>query len=356
MACDPHFHRPSVPLTPGAFLAGAGLPLPGGADGALALGGPASAAAPSAGSIVFVSDGQGIDLSVLGVCGLVLVTPALAGKVPSGPVVIVAERPQHHFQDALLALYPASIGDAPVGTAFAAGSTISSTARLEADVSVAPGAIIGDEVEIGTGSVIGANAVIARGCRIGRHTHVGAGSTIQYALIGDHVRLSPGVRIGQEGFGFVPRMDGLRKMPQLGRVIIQDRVEIGANSCIDRGALGDTVIGIGTKIDNLVQIAHNVVIGTHCAIAGQCGISGSVTIGDMTMLGGNVGIADHRRIGSRVQIAGQSGVMNDIPDGERWGGSPAQPAKAYFREKAALRRLVETERAGRAPVKETGED
>ena len=312
--------------------------------------------APSAGSVVFVQDGHGADLSALSVCGLVLCTPAIAVSLPAGPVVIAATRPQHHFQDALLALYPGSIGDASPGTGFAPGATVSSTARLEDGVSVGPGAVIGDDVEIGAGSVIGANAVIARGCRIGRNTHVGALATIQYALIGDHVRLSPGVRIGQEGFGFVPREDGLRKMPQLGRVIIQDRVEIGANSCVDRGALGDTVIGIGTKIDNLVQIAHNVVIGTHCAIAGQCGLSGSVTIGDMTMLGGGVGIADHRRIGSRVQIAGSSGVMNDIPDGERWGGSPAQPARSYFREKAALRRLVESERAAEVPRRETGED
>ncbi len=356
VVCDPHFHQPNRALTVGAFLAAGGGSLPDDADPDLPLAGPASAAAPSAGSAVFVEEARGIDLAQLAVCALVLCRKNLGDRIPQGPVVVAVSHPQYIFQDALLALYPASIGDAPVGSAFNSGSLISSTARLESDVTIEPGAVIGDDVAIGTGSVIGANAVIARGCRIGRNTHVGAGTSIQYALIGDHVRIAPGVRIGQEGFGFVGRADGLRKMPQLGRVIIQDRVEIGANSCVDRGALSDTVIGIGTKIDNLVQVAHNVVIGTHCAIAGQCGIAGSARIGDMTMLGGGVGIGDHRVIGSRVQVAALSGVMNNIPDGERWAGIPAQPVKAFFREQAAMRRLATAPRERSSDVQKSGEE
>jgi len=137
------------------------------------------------------------------------------------------------------------------------------------------------------------------------------------------------------------REDGLRKVPQRGRVIIQDDVEIGANTAVDRGTLGDTVIGQGTKIDNLVQIAHNVRVGMHTVIAGHCGISGSVTIGSGCMIGGGVGIADQITIGDQVQIAGGSGVMDDIPSGERWGGSPARPAKQALRELLALRKLAD---------------
>ena len=147
------------------------------------------------------------------------------------------------------------------------------------------------------------------------------------------------MRIGQDGFGYVPGPAGLEKVPQLGRVIIQDNVEIGANTTIDRGSLNDTVIGEGTKIDNLVQIAHNVRIGRFCIVAAHCGISGSCVIGDQTMLGGRVGLADHLIIGSRVQIAAASGVMNDIPDGERWGGIPARPIKQWFRDIANIRSI-----------------
>src|SRR5690606_21694064 len=145
-------------------------------------------------------------------------------------------------------------------------------------------------------------------------------------------------QVGQDGFGFLPGPKGLEKNPQIGRVVIQNDVEIGANTTVDRGALSDTIIGEGSKIDNLVQVAHNVKIGRSCVIAGNTGISGSVTIGDMVMLGGRVGIADHITIGDRAQLAAGSGVMHDIPAGERWAGSPAQPRRQALREIAALRK------------------
>ena len=156
--------------------------------------------------------------------------------------------------------------------------------------------------------------------RIGRDCSIGATVTVSHALIGDRVIIHPGVRIGQDGFGFAMGPQGHLKVPQIGRVIIQDDVEIGANSTIDRGANRDTVIGEGTKIDNLVQIAHNVVIGRHCVIVAQVGISGSTTLGDFVALGGQVGVTGHLRIGAGAQIAATSGVMSDVPPGARWGG------------------------------------
>jgi UDP-3-O-[3-hydroxymyristoyl] glucosamine N-acyltransferase len=159
------------------------------------------------------------------------------------------------------------------------------------------------------------------------------------ALVGDRVIIHGGVRIGQDGFGYVPGPGGPEKIPQLGRVIIQDNVEIGANTTIDRGAMSDTVIGESTKIDNLVQIGHNVRIGRGCVIAGQCGIAGSVTLADFVMLGGRVGVSDHVTLGTGAQLAASSGVMDNVPAGGIWAGTPAVPIREFFRQIAGLRKM-----------------
>jgi UDP-3-O-[3-hydroxymyristoyl] glucosamine N-acyltransferase len=217
---------------------------------------------------------------------------------------------------------------------------VHSTARLESGVTVDPGAVIGPRAEIGAGTVIGPTAVIGPDVRIGRDARIGAGATITHALIGDRVVIHPGCRIGQDGFGYQMGGRGHGKVPQVGRVIIQDDVEIGAGTTIDRGAMRDTVIGEGTKIDNLVQIGHNVSVGRHCIIVAQSGLSGSVTLEDWVMLGGQVGIADHLTIGEGAQIGAASGVMHDVPAGARWIGTPAKPAREQFREFAAVTRLA----------------
>ncbi|MBX8801333.1 UDP-3-O-(3-hydroxymyristoyl)glucosamine N-acyltransferase [Ochrobactrum sp. MR28] len=276
----------------------------------------------------------------------VLCAEAQAGLIPEGIAVLVSRSPQRDFAAVgrklfEQAVHPRSLLGIP---GISENATIHPTAEIEGTVTIEPGAVIGANVSIGSGSTISANSVIGAGCKIGRDCIIAPNVSVTYALLGNRVYLHPGVRIGQDGFGFVPGPAGLEKVPQLGRVIIQDNVEIGANTTIDRGSLSDTVIGEGTKIDNLVQVAHNVKIGRHCVIAAHTGISGSVTIGDMAMIGGRVGLADHINIGSRVQIAAASGVMNDIPDGERWGGLPARPLKQWFRDIATLRSIGQSKK------------
>jgi UDP-3-O-[3-hydroxymyristoyl] glucosamine N-acyltransferase len=208
--------------------------------------------------------------------------------------------------------------------------------------------MIGAGAEIGGGTAIGPSAVIGPNTTIGRDCSVGPGATVMHALIGNRVIIHPGARIGQDGFGFVPGPGGHMKIPQVGRVVIQDDVEIGANSTIDRGSIRDTIVGEGTKIDNLVQVGHNTQIGRHCFLTGLVGISGSVTIGDFAALGGNAGVAPHVTIGAGASIAAKSGVFRDVPPGARWGGYPARPAQEWMRGQAANIRAARSGSGGKS--------
>ena len=276
--------------------------------------------------------------SAAGVC---LVAKRFAGEAPSHMTVLIAREPYRAFVTVAHALYPDALRPSMLASGKAtAGAFVDATARLEPGVSIDPGAVIGPRAEIGAGTSVGANAVIGADVRIGRHCTIGTGASLSYALLGDRVIIHPGACIGQDGFGYVPGPGGHLKVPQVGRVVIQDNVEIGANTTIDRGAMRDTVIGEGTKIDNLVQIGHNCTIGRHCIIVAHAGVSGSVTLGDYVMLGARVGLADHITIGEGAQIGAAAGVMNDVPAGARWVGVPAKPAKEFFREVATLKRLA----------------
>ena len=279
-----------------------------------------------------------------------LVTAKFAARVPPDTVALVTHQPYRAFALVAGRLIPDAMrpGSMFGSSGQAPGSFVHPSARLEPGVVVDPGAVIGPGAEIGSGTVIGANAVIGPQVRIGRNGSIGPNVTVIHALLGDRVILHPGVRIGQDGFGFALGPQGHLKVPQVGRVIIQNDVEIGANTTIDRGANRDTVIGEGTKIDNLVQIGHNVVVGRHCIIVSQVGVAGSVTIEDFVALGGQVGVVGHVRIGMGAQIAGSSNVNDDVPPGARWGGTPAKPLKDWFRELTVVANLAKRKGGGTA--------
>lgn len=267
----------------------------------------------------------------------VFVTEQMAPGAPPHVIVLVCARPALAFAQLATHLYPGAGSLWPVSQPPVL--PIATTARIGEGAVVAPGAFIGEGVEIGDAAVIGPGAVIGRGVQIGRGTRIGPHVSISHALIGDNCLIHPGARIGQDGFGFVNGPQGHFKIPQLGRVIIQDNVEIGANVAIDRGAMADTVIGEGTKIDNLVQIGHNNHLGRNCIVVSQVGISGSCDIEDFAVLGGQVGVADHVRIGARAFVAARGGVTRSLEGGKVYGGFPAKPVDQWRREVGALSRL-----------------
>lgn len=346
---DPVFFAPSRRFTAGeiAALTGAELRTPEFADNTVT--GLAPADRGGTGTLVFVEGRRNAGLIAGVEASALLCSADIAASAGNGIAVLVSSHPQRDFATVGRLMFPAASRPGPVTgeTGISPAAHIHPQALVEAGAIVEAGAVIGPDAQVGSGTVIAPNAVIGPSCRIGRDGYVGPGVTIQHALLGNRVIVHAGARIGQDGFGYVLGRAGLEKMPQLARVVVQDDVEIGANTTIDRGTLSDTVIGEGTKIDNLVQIAHNVRIGRSCVLAAHCGLSGSVTLGDGVMLGGRVGIADHLTIGSLAQVAAAAGVMTDIPAGERWGGMPAQPMKEMMREIALVRSMARGKRKER---------
>lgn len=216
------------------------------------------------------------------------------------------------------------------------------TATIGHGSQIEAGVVIGRGVEIGSRCHVGFNAVLGEGVRLGDDSKIGANTSISHALIGRRVEIETGVTIGSQGFGFVPGPNGLTRMLQLGRVVIEDDVQIGANCAIDRGATGDTVIGAGTVLDNLVHIAHNVHLGRRCVICAQVGIAGSTRVDDGVMMGGQVGVGDHLKVGARAKIAAKSGVMRDVDPSAVVGGYPAVAIKNWHRQTIGLARLFKS--------------
>jgi UDP-3-O-[3-hydroxymyristoyl] glucosamine N-acyltransferase len=275
--------------------------------------------------------------------GACLMTEQFEAKAPRGLIVLRTKEPYRAFVTVERKLFPDSVRPTSLfgaeGTA--PGAYVHSSARLESNVTVDPGAVIGPNTRIGSGTVVAPTAVIGPGVQIGRDCAIGAGCTITHSLIGDRVIIHPGCRIGQDGFGYLRGKTGHDKIPQIGRVIIQDDVEIGANTTVDRGAVRDTFIGEGTKIDNLCQIGHNCSIGRHCIIVAQCGLSGSVTLEDFVVLGARVGIVEHVTVGKGAMLAARSSVITDVPAGARWGGLfKAKPTVDAAREIIAFERAA----------------
>ena len=283
------------------------------------------------GAIAFLGDRKHVAALADTGASCVILHPDMADQAPAGAAVIVSREPQAAWARASALLHGVIELEAGIAP---------SEAAEDDSVLIAPGVVLGQGVRIGRGTRIGANTVIGPGVQIGRDCWIGANVSIGFALIGDRVKLLSGARIGEQGFGAAVSRSGPIDIPQLGRVILQDGVTVGANSCIDRGAYDDTVIGENTKIDNLVMIGHNCVIGRNNLMAAHTGISGSVTTGDNVLFGGRAGVGDHITIGEGARVAAGGGVLADIPPGETWSGYPAKPIRQSLREAVWLAKQV----------------
>jgi UDP-3-O-[3-hydroxymyristoyl] glucosamine N-acyltransferase len=337
----PRFHFKASGLTVGEIAAVTGARPSAGAppDRRITDIAPLDRAGPA--DLTFLDTAKFANLLAKTRAGACLIAERFADRAPPGLCVLVAREPYRAFVTVARVLFPDALRPSSLFAASGAspGAAIHPSARLESGATVDPGAVVGPGAEIGSGTVIAATAVIGPSVRIGRDCSIGPGASIVHALVGDRVIIHAGARIGQDGFGYVMTPSGHIKVPQIGRVIIQDEVEIGAGTTVDRGAIRDTVIGEGTKIDNLVQIGHNVEIGRHCIIVAQSGISGSATLGDYVVLGARVGVTPHVVIGEGAQLAARSSVTRDVPPGAQLGGYPVKPMKQWLREIAAIQRL-----------------
>ncbi len=294
-----------------------------------------SLAEARADTISFIDNRRYVDTYLNSEAGAIIVAPDLVAQAPAAAQLLVSNDPYRAYAKVAKMFYPAPpLAGREGGQAGAAPS-----AQIGGGVVLMAGAVIGEDCIIGEDCSIGEYTVIGKGVHLGKGCRIGPNCTLICCTVGANVVLHAGVRIGQDGFGFAPGAPAHEKVPQLGAVIIEDDVELGANCCVDRGTGPDTIIGAGTKIDNLCQIAHNVELGRGCLVAAQVGISGSAKLGDFVMIGGQVGIAGHLVIGGGVRIAGKSGVTKDIPAGMTIAGFPAIKATEHWRNLAAINRL-----------------
>jgi UDP-3-O-[3-hydroxymyristoyl] glucosamine N-acyltransferase len=335
---DPRFYDNRGPFALADVCAGAGVAVPAGVDGAMRIDDLASLRGAAAQHLSFFAGGKASTEFTRTLAGFCFVPSKLGRAVPpENTVLLPCASVQHAFAAAARLFYPDYGLDLwPQQTA------VDPSAELGENVVLGYGAVVGPQVRIGAGTRIGPNTVIGRGVVLGRDCEIGSNVTLSHAYLGDRVVILPGAQIGQPGFGFANAPDGHTKIPQLGRVIIQDQVEIGSCTTVDRAALGDTVIGEGTKIDNLVQIGHNVRIGRHCIIVGLCGVSGSSELGDFVVLGGQVGVSDHCKIGDGARLGGRSGTIigQELEGGHDYAGAPAKPLMVWIRETHAVSALI----------------
>jgi UDP-3-O-[3-hydroxymyristoyl] glucosamine N-acyltransferase len=334
LAADPRFFASAGPLRLADLVAAAGGRCEGDPERLFSGVAPLQTAGP--GDVSFLDNRKYLPALKETKAGAVVLAAAMAAQVPEGVLAIVAPAPYLGFGRIAQLLHPV-VGPKP---------GIHPTAVIAADASLGEGCEIGPYVVIGAAARIGAGCIIHPHVVVGPAVELGEGcrlhphSSISHAIAGRGVVLHPGARIGQEGFGFAPTPDGrFETMPQLGRVLLGDFVEVGANACIDRGSQGDTVIGPGSRLDNLTQIGHNVTMGRGCIIVALAGISGSSTLGDYVQLAAQAGIAGHLEIGSGARVGGQAGVMENVPAKTDVIGSPAWPVREFWRSIARLRKM-----------------
>lgn len=333
---DPRFFTRQPAKTIADLAAIAGGLLADGTDGAKTIEDVAPLDQAGAGHISFLDNIRYKDAFINSRAAACIVSEHMAAFAPKGMGLIVSKNPYKSYALVAQAFYPDVYPPSEISSA----AHIAKDAKIGQGCKIEAGVVIGSNAVIGNGCWIEANAVIGKGVSIGAKSRIGANSTVSHAEIGSGTRLYPGARIGQDGFGFAIDPAGHVKVPQLGRVIIGDHVEIGANSCIDRGAGPDTVIGSGTWIDNLVQIGHNVKIGRGCVLVAQSGVAGSTVLEDYAVLAAQAGVAGHLKIGMGARIGAKSGVMKDVPAGEEQLGAPAMPVKEFMRQVIALKRLT----------------
>ena len=268
--------------------------------------------------------------------GAVIVHPDMQNRVPADTIAIVTSSAYEGWARVAALFHPMPSPHPGIHPS----AVIDQTAQVDRSVEIGPFAVVEAGAEIGHGCCIGAFAFVGKGVTIGRDCRIGTHVSLSHAMLGSRVYIYPGVRIGQEGFSFATTKTGFLSIPQLGRVIVEDDVEVGANTTIDRGSTRDTVIGAGTRIDNLVQIGHNVQLGRCCVIVAQVGIAGSTILEDFVQVGGQAAMAGHLRIGQGAQIGAQAGVISDAAAGAVLLGSPAQPRQEFFRQVATLKRMT----------------
>jgi len=335
---DPRFFHKSESLTLAQIAAVGEVVLPDGVDGGRIFKDVAglAEAGPEDVSWAFIPKARE-DLKATK-AGAVIVPEKFLDYVPAGCIALISKDAHRSYGLVASAFYPRTFEPMISDKA-----NIDPTATLGQGCRVEAGAFIGPNVQLGDGCLIGPNAVIESGVQMGSLCTVGANATVSHCIAGHKVYIYPGCHVGQDGFGFAMSPEkGPQKVPQLGRVIIGDDVEIGSSTCVDRGAMGDTVIGSGTRIDNLVQVAHNVKLGRCCVMVSQVGIAGSCEFGDFVVAGGQAGFAGHLKIGTGAQIGAQSGLMSDVPAGSILLGSPAVPHKDFMRQVLAIKKLTQT--------------
>lgn len=333
---DPRFFRRAGPFDLSALARIAGAQLAPGADPRISITDVAPLATAGPGDIGFLDNRRYIATLAESRARACILAPELADRAPAGMALLLTATPYKGYALVAQAFYPEPSAPA----ARHPTAVVDAAASIGPETSIGPGAVIGPRVEIGRACRIGANAVIGEGVVIGDETEVGANVYLGYCVIGRRCRLHAGVCIGNRGFGFAMEPDGSVDVPQLGRVLVEDDVEVGANSTIDRGAGPDTVVGAGSKIDNLVQIGHNVRLGRGCVLVSQSGIAGSTKLEDYVAVAAQAGVAGHLTIGRGARLSAKSGVMRDVAPGKTVGGIPAMPLKEFFRLCAIWRRQV----------------